>query len=83
MLIHIGILFKVKMIVKVLLFIVNDIRNLAFGFVKASVYGSYNSWKQEFVMSLTVIIVDILEMYRVFLENFQRIGCRHTRNNRV
>jgi len=35
-------------------FIVNDIRDFAFGLVKASVYGFYKSWKQKFIMSFTI-----------------------------
>ena len=71
------------MIVMILLFIVNDIRNLVFGLVKVSVYGFYKSRKQKFVMSFTVIIVDMSEMYRVIPESFRRIGYRHTGNDRA
>lgn len=71
------------MIVTVLLLIVNDIRNFAFGLVKASVYGSYKSRKQKAVMSFTIIIVDISEMYRVIPESSRRIGYRYIGNDRA
>ncbi len=36
--------------------IVNDIRNFVFGLAGATIYGSYKSRKQKFVMSFTISI---------------------------
>ena len=51
------------MTISVSLFIVNDIRNFAFGLANASVYGIGKNRKQKFVMSFTIAIGNFLFMH--------------------